>query len=61
MGAIAVLVKNQVMHEELAPFTDGKFSEARTLFRALSTAAEFEEFLTLPAYQRLLAAESLTQ
>ncbi len=46
-----------VMKEELAKFTGGKFDEARELFRSLSTALDFEEFLTLPAYQRLLAAE----
>ncbi len=48
---------DQVMREECASLTGGKFSEARTLFRALSTAAEFEEFLTVPAYQRLIAGE----
>jgi malate synthase len=57
-GLVSTEKLDLVMHEELAPFTDGQFSEARTLFRALSTAAEFEEFLTLPAYQRLLAAEA---
>jgi hypothetical protein len=30
-------------------------SDLRTLFRALSTAETFEEFLTVPAYQRLVA------
>ena len=48
---------DQVMSEELSSCTGGRFSEARTLFRALSTAETFEEFLTVPAYQRLLAAE----
>ncbi len=57
-GLVSTEKLDVVMHEELAPFTDGQFSEARTLFRALSTAAEFEEFLTLPAYQRLLATEA---
>ncbi|MBM4783861.1 MAG: malate synthase A [Archangiaceae bacterium] len=48
---------DQVMSEELQPFSEGKFSEARTLFRSLSTAETFEEFLTVPAYQRLVASE----
>ncbi len=58
LGLVSTEKLDLVMHEELAPFTDGQFSEARTLFRALSTAAEFEDFLTVPAYQRLLATEA---
>jgi len=57
-GLVSEEKLEQVMSEELAGFTDGKFSEARTLFRALSTAATFEEFLTVPAYQRLVASEA---
>ncbi len=57
-GLVSTQKLDAVMHEELAAFTNGQFAEARTLFRALSTAADFEEFLTLPAYQRLLAAET---
>ncbi|WP_394820770.1 malate synthase A [Pendulispora albinea] len=34
-------------------FTNGRFAEARALFEALSTASSFEEFLTLPAYDKL--------
>jgi len=49
---------DQVMNEELQAFSGGHFSEARTLFRALSTAERFTPFLTLPAYQRLVTAES---
>ncbi len=41
--------------EELEPFTGGRFADAIALFRSLSTADRFEEFLTVPAYQRLLA------
>jgi malate synthase len=48
---------DEVMNEELQSFSGGQFSEARTLFRALSTAPVFEEFLTVPAYRRLVAAE----
>ncbi|HEX7602919.1 MAG TPA: malate synthase A, partial [Polyangiaceae bacterium] len=34
-------------------FTKGKFTEARELFDTLSTAATFDDFLTLPAYSRI--------
>ena len=36
-----------------ARFGSGRFREARTLFERLATAAEFVEFLTLPAYELL--------
>jgi malate synthase len=48
---------DQVMQEELGSFKSGRASEAKTLFRALCTASSFAEFLTVPAYQRLLADE----
>ena len=32
-------------------FSRGKFSEASDIFKNMSTSKEFEEFLTLPAYQ----------
>ncbi len=35
-------------------FESGKFGQARELFERLSTAAQFEEFLTLPAYDVLV-------
>jgi len=35
-------------------FSNGRFSEARTLFERMSTADEFGEFLTLPAYDALV-------
>jgi malate synthase len=38
-------------------FTEGKFPEARHIFERLSTADQFEEFLTLPAYELLLQQE----
>ncbi len=57
---ITVEKLDQVMREELAEASGGMFSEAKTLFRALSTADQFEEFLTLPAYKRLLASEAAT-
>ncbi len=48
---------DQVISEELSDATGGQFTEAKSLFRSLSLANQFEEFLTLPAYQRLLASE----
>jgi malate synthase len=54
---ITVEKLDQVIAEELPGVTGGKFSEAKALFRSLSLAAQFEEFLTLPAYQQLLASE----
>jgi len=38
-------------------FAAGKYAEAARLFGAMSLAPEFEEFLTLPAYERVVAAE----
>jgi malate synthase len=36
-------------------FDEGRFAEAVAIFDRLSTAGVFEEFLTLPAYEQLLA------
>jgi malate synthase len=48
----------QVMREELTALGgESRFAEAAELFARLSTADTFEEFLTLPAYQALLADE----
>ena len=33
---------------------EGRFADAVALFDRLSTAPEFEEFLTLPAYEQVL-------
>jgi malate synthase len=38
-----------------ARFVSGKFAEAAALFRELSLADAFVEFLTLPAYERITA------
>jgi malate synthase A len=35
----------------------GKFKEARRIFEKMSTSGKFEEFLTLPAYDMLIAQE----
>jgi malate synthase A len=36
----------------------GKFKEARRIFEKMSTSEQFEEFLTLPAYDLLIAQEA---
>ncbi|MFI5299630.1 MAG: malate synthase A [Polyangiales bacterium] len=41
-----------------ARFEKGQFPRARAIFEALSTAPEFQDFLTLPAYEALLEGES---
>ena len=41
-------------------YTKGRFDDARALFVKLSTAERFEDFLTVPAYEVLLAAEPVT-
>jgi malate synthase A len=41
-----------------ARFTSGRFADARAMFERLVAAPEFEEFLTLPAYEALLAEET---
>ena len=39
-------------------FASGRYAEAAKLFARLSTASEFTEFLTLPAYDQLVAEEN---
>ena len=46
-----------IMAEEMAPFSGGKFQEARGLFERLSLAPRFEEFLTVPAYELVTSAD----
>ncbi len=47
-----------IASEEVAKLPDAKrFAEARKLFDALVLADRFEEFLTLPAYERLTSGE----
>jgi malate synthase len=49
-GAAAALAK--AMGD--AAFKDGRFDEATEILRDLALDAQFEEFLTLPSYQRIL-------
>jgi malate synthase len=49
---------DQIVEEELQGVTGGELAEAKALFRALSTAPQFGEFLTIPAYTRLIAKET---
>ncbi|MBL8954140.1 MAG: malate synthase A [Myxococcaceae bacterium] len=53
-GLVAPERLDEIMREELASYSDGRFSEARTLFRALSLADSLDDFLTIPAYRQLL-------
>ena len=43
----------------LASFDGGRFAEANALFHKLTTADTLDDFLTLPAYERLLELEIL--
>jgi malate synthase len=56
----------RVVDEELAElrreigaeaYAAGRFDEARTLFEQVALADDFVDFLTLPAYQTVLATE----
>ena len=53
---------NQLLEEELqkikssvgeSNYKDGRFQEASDIFNSMSTSDDFEEFLTLPAYNLL--------
>ena len=48
---------DEITDEELAQVHSPEIPEARALFRALSTAPDFEPFLTIPAYARLIEKE----
>jgi malate synthase len=56
-GVVSPEKLDQVMREELSSFTGGRFDDARAMFRTLSTAEKLDDFLTLPAYHRLLEIE----
>ncbi|HEX6723622.1 MAG TPA: malate synthase A [Gaiella sp.] len=46
----------RITEEEIASLGDG-YGDARTLFERVATQPDYVEFLTLPAYDRLLAVE----
>ena len=46
----------RITEEEVAKLGDG-YDEARALFERIATEPDYVEFLTLPAYDRLVAAE----
>jgi malate synthase len=51
------LVK-QILDEEMRHFSGGRFAEARQLFEQVATSDRLEDFLTLPAYDRLIAGSA---
>jgi malate synthase len=53
----AALVQ-RLLDEEMRAFRGGRFDDARRIFESLCTSPELLEFLTLPAYERLLALEA---
>ncbi len=50
----------QAVEEQIGAerFGAGRFGEAANLFRTLCTQPELEEFLTIPAYESLQAAQN---
>jgi malate synthase len=47
----------RIVNDEARPFSDGEqMNAAKDLFLRLVTAPEFEEFLTLPAYEKIAEA-----
>ncbi|MEW6435299.1 MAG: malate synthase A [Myxococcota bacterium] len=56
--AMTVQQFDRLLDEDLADLKGGKFDEAKRLFRELSVSERFEPFLTIPAYQRLVADEA---
>ena len=55
-GRIGEADVRRVTEEELARLGDG-YGDARALFERVATQPDYVEFLTLPAYDRLLAVE----
>ena len=55
---VTTALVRRLLDEEMAAFGGGRFAEARRIFEELSTSAELAEFLTLPAYETLLAEEA---
>jgi malate synthase A len=56
--ALTVEQFDRILREDLADLQGGQFDEAKTLFRQLSVSQTFAPFLTIPAYQRLVADEA---
>jgi malate synthase len=56
-GLVPEATLDRLIAEELAGCSGGEFPEAISLFRSLSTAPTFAEFLTIPAYARLISKE----
>jgi malate synthase len=44
-----------IVQEETRDLTGGRFADATALFVSLSTAPDFADFLTIPAYERIVA------
>jgi malate synthase len=44
----------QILDDEMRHFSGGRFEEARRLFEQVATSERLEDFLTLPAYERLI-------
>ena len=47
----------RITDEEMASLGAG-YDDARAIFESIATRPDYVEFLTLPAYDRLLAVES---
>jgi malate synthase len=43
----------EILEQEMAGFSGGRFDEARALFEEVALSDEYVEFLTLPAYSHL--------
>jgi malate synthase len=48
----------QILDDEMRHFSGGRFDEARQLFEQVATSDRLEDFLTLPAYDRLIAGSA---
>ena len=56
-GLVTAEKLDAVIADEMKSFSNGRFAEAAALFRSLSLSPQMEEFLTLPAYERVLQYE----
>jgi malate synthase len=55
-GRVGAADVERVTEEELAKLGPG-YEDARAIFERIATQPDYVEFLTLPAYDRLVAAE----